>query len=138
PIEDAGRAQYQQMVDDLASVFLAEVARNRGVSIDDVQSRFGQGAVLVGARAVQAGLANRIATYEQLHADLIARRTSSSTIASSTRRASSNTSQEHAMRTRTPPKGRGRGTPSAAAFETNNEVRALVTRDVGIAEGDVG
>lgn len=70
PADDAGRAQIQRTIDGLAAVFVGTVARNRGVDADVVLSDYGQGDVLVGLAAVDAGLADRIATYEQLHAEL--------------------------------------------------------------------
>lgn len=63
---DEGRADVQQMVDNIASVFFQTVARNRGVTTDTVLSDFGQGGLLVGVDAVQAGLADRIGSLEKL------------------------------------------------------------------------
>jgi ClpP class serine protease len=70
PESDAGRAQYQRLVDDLAAVFVAGVARNRGVSDAHVLEHFGQGGVFVGEHAVKAGLADRIGNFEAVLADL--------------------------------------------------------------------
>lgn len=70
PNVDAGRAEIQQMVDALAQVFVETVAEYRGVSAEQVLAEFGQGGVFVGQLAVAAGLADRIGTYEGVHAEL--------------------------------------------------------------------
>lgn len=70
PTTEKGRAQIQTMVDDLAGVFVEAVARNRGVSTETVMSDFGQGGVFVGQKAITAGLADRIGSYESVHAEL--------------------------------------------------------------------
>jgi signal peptide peptidase SppA len=78
PNEDAGRAQIQQLLDDLASVFIEDVAAFRGVPVETVLSDFGQGGVMVGARAVSAGLADRIGSFEGVLAELAEGTTASS------------------------------------------------------------
>ncbi|MFQ5460602.1 MAG: S49 family peptidase [Anaerolineae bacterium] len=64
PTDDRGRELLQRRVDDLAAVFVAKVARNRGVSEETVLSDFGRGAVLVGRAAIEAGLADRLGSLE--------------------------------------------------------------------------
>jgi signal peptide peptidase SppA len=61
---EKGRAQLQATVDDIADQFIAAVATYRGVSPETVMADFGQGDVFVGQKAVDAGLANRVGTYE--------------------------------------------------------------------------
>ncbi len=63
---EEGRAAIQQRIDDLAAVFVAAVARNRGVSEDKVRSDFGQGGVLIASKAIAAGMADEIGTFEGL------------------------------------------------------------------------
>lgn len=70
PTTESGRSQIQNLVDDLAEVFLGTVARNRGVSAKTVLEKFGQGDVLVGSRAVKAGLADRLGSFEAVVAEL--------------------------------------------------------------------
>lgn len=70
PTSSEGQAALQTIVDDIAGVFVDAVARNRGVSVDTVLSDFGQGGVLVGAAAVEQGLADRLGSYEQLQSEL--------------------------------------------------------------------
>lgn len=74
---EAGRGQIQQWADDLGAVFIETVARNRGVSVDTVLSEFGQGDMLVGAKAVGAGLADRIGSFEGVIAELNSQQSSS-------------------------------------------------------------
>lgn len=64
PETDEGRAALQQIVDDAEAVFVADVAKGRGVSVATVRSEFGRGAAVSGYRAVEAGLADRIGTLE--------------------------------------------------------------------------
>jgi len=70
PTEDAGRAQLQLVIDELGAVFVNAVARHMGVDPETVASEFGQGGVFVGQSAVDAGLADRVGTYESVVADL--------------------------------------------------------------------
>lgn len=57
-----GRAIYQQQVDDLAEIFVRDVKTYRKVSQAKVLSDYGQGAVLIGPRALKQGLIDRIDT----------------------------------------------------------------------------
>jgi signal peptide peptidase SppA len=72
PNTESGKTQIQAMVDDLAEVFVGAVARNRGMSTDMVLQQFGGGGVFVGRKAVAAGLADRLGSFEQTVADLAA------------------------------------------------------------------
>lgn len=73
-----GQARIQATADAMAAVFVDKVARYRGVSSETVLSDFGQGDVLVGQAAVQAGMADRIGSFEQVIAELQGGRTMSS------------------------------------------------------------
>lgn len=79
PTDAEGLALLQKRVDDLAAVFVTGVARNRGVTEDKVLSDFGQGDLIVGQRAVDAGLADRLGSFEQVLSDLSPRRYSMTT-----------------------------------------------------------
>lgn len=61
---EEGRAQIQTMCDALADVFITTVARNRNVSTTQVINDFGNGGVLVGQHAVDAGLADRLGSLD--------------------------------------------------------------------------
>lgn len=71
PLTEQGRNDVQTMLDDMASVFISAVARNRGISTEDVLNNYGQGAVFVGAKALEAGLVDSIMTYDALHAEMV-------------------------------------------------------------------
>jgi signal peptide peptidase SppA len=64
PATDAGKAQIQKIVDDLAIVFISDVARNRGVSTDKVIQDYGQGGVFIGRNAVASGMADSVGSFE--------------------------------------------------------------------------
>lgn len=70
PTEDEGRAAILKTLDSLTAVFVNAVAAHRDVTPDTVLSDFGQGGVFVGQEAVDAGLADRIGSYESVHAEL--------------------------------------------------------------------
>ena len=70
PTQAAGQAEHQALVDALAAQFVEAVARYRGVSVETVLADFGQGGVFVGQAAVDAGLADRVGTYEDVQAEL--------------------------------------------------------------------
>lgn len=64
PLSEEARAALQERVNDYYGMFVAAVARNRGVSVSDVREGFGQGR-MVGARQAKAeNMADRIDTYE--------------------------------------------------------------------------
>ena len=147
PTNESGRAAHQTLVDDIASVFLDSVAANRGVDRAYVDAHFGRGAVLVGERALAAGLADRLGTYEVLH-DELARGAWHNPRASLAARGAALTSTETSFMRRTVARTASASAsadpalhspaPTAAAIESGTSVRALVTRDVAVAEGDVG
>lgn len=66
PSTEAGRIEPQRVVDQLAEVFIADIAAFRNVSQNTVLSDFGQGGILVGAYAVKARMADRIATLQSV------------------------------------------------------------------------
>lgn len=63
---DDARASVQAIVDDLAAVFIADVARFRNVTEEVVAEDFGRGGVMVGAAAVEAGLIDGLAGLEDV------------------------------------------------------------------------
>jgi len=70
---DAGRARVQKFVDDIGAVFVAAVAKHRGVSVQAVISKFGAGGVEIGANAVRAGMADEVGQFEAVLQQLAAR-----------------------------------------------------------------
>lgn len=72
PETEDGRAEIVRTLDDIAGIFAGHVAANRGTTIENVEQNFGQGGVLVGARAVAAGMADALGTLEGVIAELSA------------------------------------------------------------------
>lgn len=65
-----GKAQYQELVNQLTDVFVADVARFRDVSEEDVLADFGRGGLLVGQAAVDVGMTDRLGSLESLIVEL--------------------------------------------------------------------
>lgn len=59
-----GHAQIQRIVDELADIFVAAVARNRKTDTGNVLKNFGKGGMLVGIKAVEAGMADSVSSLE--------------------------------------------------------------------------
>lgn len=57
---EAGRAMVRKELDPIHELFVDAVARGRDVSADTVNNDFGQGGVLLGAKAVAAGMADEV------------------------------------------------------------------------------
>ncbi len=70
PTTDDGRKSLQIRIDSMADVFIETIARNRNVSAENVQNHYGGGDVMIGAKAVSAGLADRVGSLEGLIAEL--------------------------------------------------------------------
>lgn len=68
--EPEGRAEVQRLVDDLAEEFVSAVAEYRDVAPETVLADFGRGGILVGRKAVAAGMADRVGTFEGLLAEM--------------------------------------------------------------------
>lgn len=66
PATDEGRAQIQERVDALQEIFVAAVARHRGVPTLTVLKDFGQGDMRIGEDAVARGMADGIISLEGL------------------------------------------------------------------------
>lgn len=63
---DKGKKVVIDQMNALADVFIGAVADFRGTTIKDVKTNFGRGGILVGEHAVNAGMADRIGSFEQL------------------------------------------------------------------------
>lgn len=70
PSTESGKAAIQGLLDDMAEEFIQSVASDRGVSAETVMEDFGQGFVLVGRKAVAAGLADAVGSEEEVVARL--------------------------------------------------------------------
>ena len=70
PLSDSGREYLQGTVDELYGMFVGAVASGRGVSEDAVREGFGEGRMALAAEAVELGMADRVATLEEVVAEL--------------------------------------------------------------------
>lgn len=68
---EEGRAVLQELVDDLGNNFAKDVARNRGTTFKQVTESYGKGKVLVGPRAKEHGLIDRLGTLNQVIDEMI-------------------------------------------------------------------
>lgn len=66
PLNSSSRAVIQERIDDLNQMFVNAVAKNRKVSAETVDQNFGQGKTMLAPRAMAAGMADRIATLDQV------------------------------------------------------------------------
>ncbi len=57
--------ELQMLVDALGTIFVEDVAKNRGVTTEYVLNNFGKGGLFVGKDAVNAGLADALGTFEE-------------------------------------------------------------------------
>ena len=76
PLPDAVRADFQAEIDDLYAMFVEAVATHRRLSAAAVRGT--EAAVFRGQAAIQAGLADRLATTDQLISELAAKRSTRS------------------------------------------------------------
>ena len=61
-----GLALIKKELNDLAEVFVQNVARNRGTTAEDVKMNFGKGGVFIGENAVAARLADGVMSLDEL------------------------------------------------------------------------
>lgn len=66
PLSDDARGSIQSAVDRYYTSFVADIARNRGVTAAYVEKNFGQGRMMGAEEAVKVGLADRIGTLEDV------------------------------------------------------------------------
>lgn len=87
PTSESGRNRLQTLVDDTADVFIGAVARNRGMTADQVVADFDAGGMLTGAKAQAAGLVDAVGSFESTLAALAERSAPRSLFGSSRRAA---------------------------------------------------
>lgn len=63
---DEGQQKLLRRANNLTEIFISKVARNRNVSTETVESEFGRGDVLQGTDAIQAGMADGLASLSEL------------------------------------------------------------------------
>lgn len=64
PTTKSGAEDIQELVDAYGRIFVEAVAKNRGISTEAVVENYGQGGVLLGRAAVDAGMADDLGTFE--------------------------------------------------------------------------
>lgn len=70
PLSEDAVAYLQGQCDTCYESFLAAVARHRGATVSKIKADFGQGRCLMAKAALAAGMIDRIATMDQVIADL--------------------------------------------------------------------
>lgn len=70
PLTEDAAAYLQTISDQMYTVFVEAVARNRGVSVDAVLKNMADGRLFVGRAAIEAGLVDGVSTLDQLIADM--------------------------------------------------------------------
>src|SRR6185436_11581735 len=65
PLSEEGRGELQARVNEYGQMFDRAVGKGRGVSVEDVRKRFGQGLVFGAKDAVDRGMADRTGTLEE-------------------------------------------------------------------------
>lgn len=68
PLSEEARSNWQQWVDDDYAMFVATVARNRGMSEDAVRAT--EAGIYFGQRAIDVGFADQLGTWENMVATL--------------------------------------------------------------------
>jgi len=66
PLTDEARDYEQAVVDEIYAEFLSAVATQRGTSVAKVRSDFGEGRTVSAKKAVAAGMADGVATLQQV------------------------------------------------------------------------
>lgn len=70
PLSESAREHMQEDVDRFYEMFLSDVAAGRKVDVETVRSDFGEGRILLAEPSLQAGLADRIESFEETVARL--------------------------------------------------------------------
>jgi signal peptide peptidase SppA len=71
PLSNDAKAHLQDQVDKLYDRFVRTVADGRGTTLKDVRDNYGQGRTLLDTDAVAAGMADRVATLEDVLSELL-------------------------------------------------------------------
>jgi capsid assembly protease len=64
PLSEEAEAEFKRKVDAYADMFVAAVAKGRGVKRGDVEENYGQGRTVLAAEAVERGMADRVETFD--------------------------------------------------------------------------
>jgi len=66
PLSKRAQTDLQGQVDKFYNLFVGDVARNRGVSVEVVESTYGQGGTLLASEALAAGMIDGIYSFDQV------------------------------------------------------------------------
>ena len=66
PLSDEGKAYLQDQVDYIYSIFVNDIAKYRGRSVEDVLENMADGKIFIGRQALDAGLVDGVSTFDQL------------------------------------------------------------------------
>lgn len=69
-LSEEAHSHIQSQVDQIDSLFVADLARNRGVTAAEVRGGFGQGRTMFAGEALKAGMIDRVATMDSVLARL--------------------------------------------------------------------
>lgn len=64
PATDPGKIQIQGMVDEMGQIFVDSVAKLRSIPAENVAQNFGQGAILIGSKALSVGMCDAIGNLQ--------------------------------------------------------------------------
>jgi signal peptide peptidase SppA len=64
PLSEGAKAHLQGLVDDYYGMFVSDVAKGRGVGVNDVRKGFGEGRVVSAADSVKLGMADGVGSRE--------------------------------------------------------------------------
>jgi len=85
PLSEEGRQTIQESVDYIYSIFVGAVAEYRGVSTETVLETMADGKVFIGRQAVDAGLVDGIAGFEEIVKSMVLRQAQQPGMANSER-----------------------------------------------------
>ncbi|MGH2351768.1 MAG: S49 family peptidase, partial [Chloroflexota bacterium] len=94
PLGEDARQAIQARVNDYYGDFVHALARHRDLSHDTVRTQFGEGRCLGARRAVEAGMADRVATFDETLRRLVRGRANGSTSATPAARTVAGTAGE--------------------------------------------
>lgn len=81
PLTDEARDHMQTLVDEYYGMFVRAVAQGRGASVAAVRDGFGEGRLKSASQAVKLGMADRVATVDQVVSELLTGRRAPSAVA---------------------------------------------------------
>lgn len=100
PLSEEGRQTIQESVDHIYSVFVDDVAKNRGVTAEAVLEKMADGRIFQGRQAIAAGLVDGVSTLDELITELSGDKPSSIRRAAVSAGTQTNNQEKQAMYTK--------------------------------------